>query len=160
MALKLGNNAISKVYLGATEVSKLYLGSNIVHEIVASNPNILVNSSFTGSSAPWSGFGDQWSWSEGFANATACVQLLSQTIGSAIGQIEAGETYEIKADIVLSVGRIRFRLGGTTMTNGTGFGGTQTITHQMVAGADGIFRMDDDIGDFTGTVTNVELRKV
>lgn len=151
---------ITSLGYGQLQPNPILISASLGVEEVVEGPNIILNSGFTTSSSPWSGFGDQWAWSEGYATGTACTQLLSQTIGSAVGEIENGETYEITFTIALSVGKIRFRLGGNEMTIGTGYGGTGTFTHEMIAGSDGIFRVDDDGGAFTGTITGIELRKV
>lgn len=106
-------NTANKVFIGNTAVDRVYLGSNLVwqKEVVVENPNLLTNGDFSG--------GTTTGWTAangGVLSVVGGALKMTKTSGSncffyqAVA-VQAGKTYEVKVDVIESIGNTGIRLG-------------------------------------------------
>lgn len=106
-------NTADKVFFGSSEVDKIYLGPNLVwqKEIVVENPNLLTNGDFS------EGTTTGWTVANGGVLSVENGALkMTKTTGSncffyQAVPVQAGKTYEVKVQVVESIGNTGIRLG-------------------------------------------------
>jgi len=106
-------NTANKVFVGNAAVDRVYLGSNLVwqSEAVVENPNLLVNGDFSG------GTTTGWTVANGGVLSVENGALkMTKTSGSNCFfyqsvAVQAGKNYEIKVEVLESVGNTGIRLG-------------------------------------------------